>query len=170
MASKNKLSLTVQYADASLAAVVTRPLLRRWVQAALLAPAELTLRFVAVEEARQLNADYRKKDYATNVLTFAYADDAEDTEDTNNASNEEAPTRADIVFCSQVMVQEAAEQGKALLAHAAHLVVHGVLHAQGYDHEDDAEAGEMEALEIEILAGLGLPNPYLDTAAVPGSV
>ena len=151
MASKNKLSLTVQFADASLADVVTRPLLRRWVQAALLAPAELTLRFVATAEGRALNRDYRHKDYATNVLTFPYPDD-DDSE----------PTRADIVFCSDVLVQEALEQKKSLLAHAAHLVVHGVLHAQGYDHEDDADAAEMEALEVEILAGLGLDNPYAD--------
>ena len=151
MASKNKLSLTVQFADASLADVVTRPLLRRWVQAALLAPAELTLRFVATAEGRALNRDYRHKDYATNVLTFPYPDD-DDSE----------PTRADIVFCSDVLVQEALEQRKSILAHAAHLVVHGVLHAQGYDHEDDADAAEMEALEVEILAGLGLDNPYAD--------
>ena len=151
MASKNKLSLTVQFADASLADVVTRPLLRRWVQAALLAPAELTLRFVATAEGRALNRDYRHKDYATNVLTFPYPDD-DDSE----------PTRADIVFCSDVLVQEALEQKKSILAHAAHLVVHGVLHAQGYDHEDDADAAEMEALEVEILAGLGLDNPYAD--------
>ena len=151
MASKNKLSLTVQFADASLADVVTRPLLRRWVQAALLAPAELTLRFVATAEGRALNRDYRHKDYATNVLTFPYPDD-DDSE----------PTRADIVFCSDVLVQEALEQRKSILAHAAHLVVHGVLHAQGYDHEDDADSAEMEALEVEILAGLGLDNPYAD--------
>ena len=151
MASKNKLSLTVQFADASLADVVTRPLLRRWVQAALLAPAELTLRFVATAEGRALNRDYRHKDYATNVLTFPYPDD-DDSE----------PTRADIVFCSDVLVQEALEQRKSILAHAAHLVVHGVLHAQGYDHEADADAAEMEALEVEILAGLGLDNPYAD--------
>ena len=151
MASKNKLSLTVQFADASLADVVTRPLLRRWVQATLLAPAELTLRFVDTAEGRALNRDYRHKDYATNVLTFPYPDD-DDSE----------PTRADIVFCSDVLVQEALEQKKSLLAHAAHLVVHGVLHAQGYDHEDDADAAEMEALEVEILAGLGLDNPYAD--------
>jgi probable rRNA maturation factor len=160
MASKNKLSLTVQFADASLADVVTRPLLRRWVQAALLAPAELTLRFVDTTEGRALNRDYRRKDYATNVLTFPYPDEGDDPT---------APTRADIVFCSDVLVHEAMEQKKSILAHAAHLVVHGVLHAQGYDHEDDAEATEMEALEVEILAGLGLGDPYLerDTDVTP---
>ncbi len=147
----DKLSLTVQYADASLQAELTRPLLRRWVRTALLAPAELTLRFVDAEEGRNLNREYRGKDYATNVLTFAYP-----------GESDEEPTRADIVFCSEVLRREAAEQQKSLAAHAAHLVIHGVLHAQGYDHEDDAEATEMEALEIEFLATLGLANPYLE--------
>ena len=147
----DRLSLTVQYAEPSLRAELTRPLLRRWVRAALLAPAELTLRFVDAEEGRNLNREYRGKDYATNVLTFAYPGESE---------NE--PTRADIVFCGEVLRREAAEQGKTLTAHAAHLVIHGVLHAQGYDHEDDAEATEMETLEVEFLAKLGLDNPYLE--------
>lgn len=154
MPSKNKLSLTVQYADRSIADAVTRPLLRRWVQAALLAPAELTLRFVDPEEARALNRDYRGRDYATNVLTFAYTDE-------DSVASDASLTRADIVFCNTVLVDEARAQQKPLLAHAAHLVVHGVLHAQGYDHEDDAEATEMEALETTILATLGWPDPYL---------
>ena len=156
MPSKNKLSLTVQYADAeaSLAGIVTRPLLRRWVQAALMAPAELTLRFVDAEEARALNRDYRGRDYATNVLTFAYAQE-------DGAAADTTPTRADIVFCSAVLIEEARAQQKPLAAHAAHLVVHGVLHAQGYDHEDDLDATEMEALETTILAALGWPDPYL---------
>ncbi len=157
MPPKNKLSLTVQYADPSLADVVTRPLLRRWVCAALLHPAELTLRFVDTEEGRMLNRDYRGKDYATNVLTFPYAD---------ASTPEDEPTRADIVFCCPVLKHEAADQQKSLLAHAAHLVVHGVLHAQGYDHEDDAEAMEMEALEVTILAGLGLADPYAEAASL----
>ena len=151
MPSKNKLTLSVQYADPRARAHVTRPDARRWVQAALLAPAELTLRFVAAEEGRTLNRDYRGKDYATNVLTFAYTED-----------EDAALTQADIILCTDVLEREAAEQGLGIAAHAAHLVVHGVLHAQGYDHEDDAEAAEMEALEIEILAGLGIPNPYLE--------
>ena len=151
MPSKNKLTLSVQYADPRARAQVTRADARRWVQAALLAPAELTLRFVDAEEGRALNRDYRGKDYATNVLTFAYTED-EDAE----------VTQADIILCTDVLEREAAEQGLGIAVHAAHLVVHGVLHAQGYDHEDDAEAAEMEALEVEILAGLGIANPYLE--------
>jgi probable rRNA maturation factor len=149
---KNKLSLSVQYPDPRLRERIPRPQLRRWVQAALFAPAELTIRFVDAEEGRALNRDYRAKDYATNVLTFAYNDDDE--------GDEEAPTQADIILCTDVLEREAAEQRKSVEAHTAHLVVHGVLHAQGYDHENDAEAAEMEALEIDILARLGLDNPY----------
>ncbi|MBI3285061.1 MAG: rRNA maturation RNase YbeY [Burkholderiales bacterium] len=149
MAVKNKLSLSVQYADPRLQELLPRPLLRKTVQAALLFPAELTLRFVAAEEGRSLNRDYRGKDYATNVLTFAYTED-EDAE----------VTQADIILCTDVLEKEAAEQKKSVPEHAQHLIVHGVLHAQGYDHETDEEAEEMEALEVEILAGLGLANPY----------
>lgn len=151
MPVENKLSLSVQYPDPRLQATLTRPKLRRWVQAALFAPAELTIRFVAAEEGRSLNRDYRGKDYATNVLTFAYTED-EDAE----------TTQADIILCTDVLEQEAATQQKSVEAHAAHLIVHGVLHAQGYDHETDEEAEEMEAIEAEILATLGLPNPYAE--------
>lgn len=152
MPTKNKLSLSVQFADRRLAADLPRPQIRRWVQAALLAPAELTIRIVDAGEGRALNRDYRGKDYATNVLTFAYADGA--------PVDDDEPVRADIVLCTDVLLKEAAEQGLPVAQHAAHLVVHGVLHAQGYDHEDDDEAAEMEQLETEILAGLGLPDPY----------
>jgi probable rRNA maturation factor len=156
MLQKNKLSLTVQYPDPRLKTLLPRPLLRRWVSAALLAPAELTIRFVAADEGRALNRDYRGKDYATNVLTFAYNDDAEPAP----AEALPLPTQADLILCTEVLQQEAAQQQKPLMAHAAHLVVHGVLHAQGYDHESDAEAEEMEQLETRILAGLGFPDPY----------
>ena len=149
MPGKNKLTLSLQYADPRARAHVTRPEVRRWAQAALLAPAELTIRFVDAEEGRILNRDYRGRDYATNVLTFAYTED-EDAE----------LTQADIILCTDVLEKEAAEQGLTIAAHVAHLVVHGVLHAQGYDHEDDTEAAEMETFEIEILAGLGIANPY----------
>ena len=146
---KHKLNLSVQYADERLKDVLTRPLLRKTIQAALFFPADLTLRIVDAEEGQILNRDYRGKDYATNVLTFAYTEDS-DAE----------VTQADIILCTDVLEKEAKEQKKSVLEHAQHLVVHGVLHAQGYDHETDEEAEEMEALEIEILAGLGLANPY----------
>ncbi|MFP5392542.1 MAG: rRNA maturation RNase YbeY, partial [Gammaproteobacteria bacterium] len=131
----NKLSLSVQYADTRLQETMTRALLRRWVQAALLGPAELTVRFVGEEEGRILNRDYRAKDYATNVLTFAYNEGEEIADD--------EPTRADIILCTDVLEREAAEQKKTVEEHTAHLIVHGVLHAQGYDHEEDDEAEEM---------------------------
>jgi len=154
MSEKNKLSLSVQYPDARLETLITRPKVRRWVKAALFAPAELTVRFVDAEEGRTLNRDYREKDYATNVLTFAYNEGEE--------LGDDEPTRADIILCTDVLEKEAAEQGKSVEEHTAHLIVHGVLHAQGYDHMDDEEAAEMEGLETEILAKLGISDPYAD--------
>ena len=156
MSAKNKLALSVQYPDARLAGVLTRPKLRRWVQAALLGPAELTIRFVDAQEGQVLNRDYRAKDYATNVLTFAYNEGEELAPD--------EPTRADIVLCTDVLEREALEQGKTVEEHSAHLVVHGVLHAQGYDHEDELDAVEMEQFERDILAALGFADPYAEAA------
>jgi probable rRNA maturation factor len=113
--------------------------------------AEITVRIVGQEEGRSLNRDYRKKDYATNVLTFDYA--------------QSPVVSADLVLCADVVEREAKEQNKTLQAHYAHLIVHGALHAQGWDHEtSDADAREMEAYETEILAGLGFANPYEDAA------
>lgn len=149
---RHALTLTSQFVlgrdFAAHKAVLSRANLRRWVQAAQLADAELTLRFVDADEGQELNRSYRGKDYATNVLTFAYAQDESD------------PVTGDIVLCCPVVEREANEQGLTLEAHYAHLIVHGVLHAQGYDHEEDDEAEEMEALETEILAGLGYADPY----------
>ena len=139
----------MQYADPRLQAEITRPMLRRWVQAALFFPAQITLRIVDAEEGRRLNLEYRQKNYATNVLTFAYTEDEEAEQ-----------TQADIILCTDVLQREASEQNKSVLLHCAHLVVHGVLHAQGYDHDDEEEADEMENLEVEILAKLGFANPY----------
>jgi probable rRNA maturation factor len=144
----NKLALSVQYADPRLVDTLPRPEIRRWVKAAQFAPAELVIRFVDDNEGRTLNRDYRGKDYATNVLTFAY-DDAEPATDSDIV-------RADIVLCVDVLLREAQQQAISVVQHAAHLIVHGVLHAQGYDHEADDEAAEMEALEDEILVGLGM--------------
>jgi len=111
-------------------------------------PAEIVLRLVDETEGRELNRQFRGKDYATNVLTFVY-DDMQ-------------PLTGDIVLCAPVVSQEAQQQHKDRLAHYAHLTVHGVLHLQGYDHIDDAEAAQMEQLETQILAKLGYPGPYAE--------
>ena len=146
-----KLSLSVQYALAG-DGLPTRPQLRQWVKAALQQDAEITLRIVDAPEGQELNRDYRGKDYATNVLTFVYDDMPAETG---------LPLMGDIVLCAPVVAREAAEQGKSLLAHYAHLVVHGVLHLLGHDHEKEKDAEKMEALEIKILKKLGVKNPYL---------
>lgn len=146
---KIKLKLTVQFADERLQKQLPKKLIKQTVQAALFAPAEFTIRFVDAIEGKALNRDFRGKDYATNVLTFAYTEDM-DVE----------TTLADIILCTDVLQQEAAAQKKSLLDHARHLIVHGVLHAQGYDHEMEEEADEMEQLETEILATLGISDPY----------
>jgi probable rRNA maturation factor len=165
MPEKNKLSLSVQYPDPRLKDILARPLLRRWVASALQGPAELTLRFVDQVEAQSLNRDYRGKDYATNVLTFCYNDEFEDEDGDDEDGDEGEPdpaARADIILCTDVLQSEAQAQNKTLLAHSAHLIVHGVLHAQGYDHEDEIEAEAMEQLETAILARLGFANPYAE--------
>lgn len=142
------LKLIVQYGLAA-DALPTRAQFRRWVRAALLCNAEVTLRIVDEEEGRQLNQSYRGKDYATNVLTFGYG-----------AALAGQPLIADIALCAPVLAREAHRDGKTLLAHYAHLTVHGVLHMQGYDHEKATEAVIMETCEVGILAQLGLSNPY----------
>jgi len=141
------LSLSVQYAT-NAPDLPTRAQVRRWSRAALLADAAVTVRFVEAIEGRALNAEFRGKDYATNVLTFVY-DDKE-------------PRAGDIVLCVPVVRKEAHAQGKTLAAHYAHLVIHGMLHLQGFDHERAADAAVMEARETAILARLGVPDPYAD--------
>ncbi len=144
------LTLSLQFARHD-EARTHRPILgRSWVarclRAALQLPAELTVRVVGAAEGQALNRDYRQRDYATNVLTFDYS--------------HEPLVVADLVLCAPVVQAEAQAQGKTLAEHYAHLLVHGALHAQGYDHEDEDEAAEMEALETRILAGLGVSDPY----------
>lgn len=147
-AIKHNLSLAVQYA--SVADVLpTRPQWRRWFNAALLRDVSLTLRIVDEVEGRDLNKAYRGRDYATNVLTFVYDDTV--------------PLSGDVVICAPVVEREAAEQGMDLLSHYAHLAVHAALHLQGYDHENDADAEEMESLETALMLKLRYPDPYLET-------
>jgi probable rRNA maturation factor len=147
----NELDLSLQFGafpDIAIhRAAMPRAAVKRWITQALQNDAELTVRVVGEEEAQTLNRDYRQKDYATNVLTFDYT---------------QAPVvTADLVLCGPVVAREAAEQGKTLQAHYAHLLVHATLHAQGYDHEtNEGDALEMEALEILLLAGMGFDNPY----------
>jgi probable rRNA maturation factor len=143
-----KLVLTIQYVLAA-AGLPGRAELRRWAKAALQGNVTAALRLVDVDEGRELNKAYRRKDYATNVLTFAYGAEADG-----------GPLAGDIVLCAPVVAREAAEQGKALNAHYAHLVVHGMLHLQGYDHERKTEAVTMEAVESFIMRRMGYPDPY----------
>lgn len=142
--AENKLSLAVQYVSAS-DGLPTRAQFRRWFRAALLGDVNVTLRIVDEAEGRELNHAYRGKDYATNVLTFVYDD---------------TPVSGDVVICAPVVAKEAAEQGKDLLAHYAHMTVHSALHLQGYDHEVELEAEQMEALETAIMLKLRFANPY----------
>lgn len=145
------LSLSLQFARfdnvAAHRAVLPRHKVARWIRHALASDGEITVRIVDAEEGQQLNRDYRHKDYATNVLTFDYTQDPVVT--------------ADLVLCAPVVEREAREQNKTLEEHYAHLLVHGALHAQGWDHEtSEQDAEEMEAYEAEILTGLGFADPY----------
>ena len=139
------LSLTVQYASGR-QHLPTRAQFRRWIKAALQRDAIITLRIVDEPEGRELNRTYRGRDYATNVLTFVY-DDMQ-------------TLAGDIVICAPVVAREAREQRKSFDAHWAHIVVHGVLHLLGFDHENEEQARTMEDRERKILAGLGFRDPY----------
>ncbi len=130
--------------------------IRRWARAALREDAEVTVRLVGEAEGRMLNRQYRGKDYATNVLSFAY----DEGEAMPAGGNETPCLSGDLVLCVPVVIREALEQGKTPDAHFAHLVVHGMLHLQGYEHETEVDAGRMESLETEILHGLGYADPY----------
>lgn len=142
-----RLDLAIQRASRA-AHIPADARLRAWARAALSRDATVALRYVAEAEGRRLNREFRGKDYATNVLTFVY---------------DEAPRGAlagDVVICAPVVAREAREQGKPVLAHHAHLLVHGLLHLQGHDHEREDEAARMERRERAILARLGFPDPY----------
>ena len=141
-----ELRLSLQQADARHRRVLARHKVARWIRAALDAPAEITVRIVDEAEARALNRDYRAQDHATNVLTFDY---------------QRAPlVLADLVLCAPVVAREARAQRKTVEAHYAHLLVHGSLHAQGWDHLCAVEARRMEARESELLQALGYRDPY----------
>lgn len=146
-----KLVIDLQYASATiestLGKIASPTLMKKWVKSATPLGGLITLRFVNTTEGKKLNLAFRQKDYATNVLTFPYALSKNDL-------------AADIIFCLPVLQKEAKEQDKLLKAHLAHLIVHGCLHAQGYDHELTKDAKKMEALEIHILEKLGFANPY----------
>ena len=147
----NQLTLSLQFGRfdgaATHRAALPRHKVTRWIRHALALDAEITVRIVDEDEGRQLNRDYRHKDYATNVLTFDYA--------------QEPLVLADLVLCATVVEREAREQNKSLEEHYAHLLVHGTLHAQGWDHEtSEQDAQEMEAYETAILQELGFANPY----------
>ena len=146
----NQLTLSLQFGKfenvALHRAALPRHKVTRWLRNALQNDAEITVRIVGAEEGQTLNRDYRKKDYASNVLTFDYT--------------QEPVVTADLVLCAPVVEKEAEEQGKTLEAHYAHLLVHGALHAQGWDHDEDEDAQVMELRESEIMARLGFENPY----------
>lgn len=143
-----KLHASIQFASDS-KNLPTSAQFRKWAKAALRVDTEVTIRIVDEAEGRALNRDYRNKDYATNVLTFPLAD--------------EPHLMGDIIICAPAVAKEAKEQHKDLLAHYAHLTVHGVLHLHGYDHETDAQAELMEGLETAIVTKLGYASPYLIT-------
>ena len=143
---KPPLQLSLQFADAQHRSQVPRHWVARCVRAALAHPGQITVRIVGAEEGQMLNREYRQQDHATNVLTFDY--------------QHEPIVMADLVLCAPVVAQEAKEQRIPLAAHYAHLLVHGTLHAQGFDHEDEAQAAAMEARESTILIELGFADPY----------
>ncbi|MGC9162838.1 MAG: rRNA maturation RNase YbeY [Thiomonas sp.] len=167
-ARRTALRLSVQFADPRHRALLPRALLLRWVRAALRVgpeptqaeaawhrptePHQVTLRLVDAQEGRALNLAYRGKGHATNVLTFDYG---------------HWPVQADVVLCCPVVEREAVQQGKPLLAHYAHLVVHGMLHAQGWDHQTEHEAQQMEHQEIQVLERLGFADPYAGGSDMP---
>ena len=147
-----KLSLSVQYASA-IPNLPTRVQFRRWIKIALQRNVQMTLRIVDEAEGRELNRNYRGKDYATNVLTFVYDDEELLTGDADLIYG-------DVIICAPVVAKEVRGQRKELWAHYAHLAIHAALHLQGYDHENAADAAAMETLETSLMLRLSCPDPY----------
>jgi probable rRNA maturation factor len=155
--SRPALTLSLQFADRSLKSLLPRHRVARCIRAALEQPAEITVRFVDADEGQALNHEFRGQDHPTNVLTFDY---------------ERGPPLvvADLVLCAPVLLAESEALAKPVAEHAAHLLVHGTLHAQGWDHETgEADARAMEQREREVMAALGLPDPYAATARSQGA-
>ena len=150
--STTNLELDIQYGSDALKdkwkPILSSRKIKKWVLAGIKQSATLTIRLVGSAEGKKLNREFRNKDYSTNILTFNYPSESDEV-------------FADLVICMPVLVKEAREQKKTTEAHFIHLLIHGLLHAQGFDHEDIIEAEAMEALEINILGKLGLENPYL---------
>ena len=150
-ASPSKLEIDIQFASTAIEdkvlAIASLALIKKWVKSAVQLNGLITLRFVNAAEGKKLNFAFRNKDYATNVLTFPY-------------ELSKKTIAADIIFCLPVIQKEASDQSKAVKAHLAHLIIHGCLHAQGFDHENDKEATKMEGQEIILLKSLGFTNPY----------
>lgn len=142
--SSSRLSLTVQFAAGGVF-LPSRQKIKSWVAAAMREDMTVTVRVVDEDEARILNRQYRGRDYATNVLSFGY---------------QTVPCSGDLILCAPVIERESGAQGKDLEAHYAHLIVHGILHLQGFDHEQDTSAKEMEALETSVMQTLGFNDPY----------
>jgi probable rRNA maturation factor len=149
-----KLALEIQFATSAMAQkwqdLITKRKVGNWIKKALQENATITVRFVGQSESKKLNANYRNKDYATNILTFPY-----------ELQNGIDHLSADLVICLPVLEKEAKQQKKTFEQHLIHLIVHGTLHAQGFDHEDEVEAEAMEQLEISILKKLKQANPYI---------
>lgn len=150
-ASPSKLEIDIQFASAAIEdkvlAITSLAAIKKWVKSAVQLNGLITLRFVNAAEGKKLNFAFRNKDYATNVLTFPY-------------ELSKKTIAADIIFCLPVVQKEASDQSKAVKAHLAHLIIHGCLHAQGLDHENDKDAKKMEGKEITLLKSLGFTNPY----------
>ena len=152
--SSHLLHIELQYSNQTLetkwANIFSLKLIRPWVKAAIKQPAQVVIRLVGSAESKRLNYQYRAQDHATNILTFTLSENTPSAE-----------LIADLVICMHVLEREAKKQGKSLEHHFAHLIVHGMLHAQGFDHEDEIDALAMESLEVAILKRLKIQNPYV---------